>query len=147
MNHKWIKILIWTYIVLLIVEGAMRKWWMPSLSNPILVIRDPVLLVIYALALVGGIFPMNGFVITAGILAALSTVESIVAGQTNLLVTAYGVRINYLHLPLIWIVATVYTGRDVNRMGAFSLVAAIPMTGVMGIAATRKNAPMRSTSL
>src|ERR1051326_8238802 len=131
MNHKWIKILIWTYIVLLIVEGAMRKWWMPSLSNPILVIRDPVLLVIYALALVGGIFPMNGFVITAGILAALSTVESIVAGQTNLLVTAYGVRINYLHLPLIWIMASVFTRKDVERIGAFFLVAAIPMTWVM----------------
>ena len=67
---KWIKILIWSYIVLLILEGSLRKWWLPSLADPILIIRDPVALAIYALALGAGIFPLNGFVVFTGALAA-----------------------------------------------------------------------------
>src|SRR6476620_7839515 len=125
---KWIKILIWVYIVLLIVEGSMRKWWLPSLADPILVIRDPVLLAIYGLAIMVGIFPTNGFVMCLWALAAASGVESIIAGQSNLLVTAYGIRINYLHLPLIWVMGSVVTRKDVERIGALFLLIAIPMT-------------------
>jgi deoxyadenosine/deoxycytidine kinase len=35
------------YFGLLLVEGALRKWLLPQLSDPLLVIRDPVVLLIY----------------------------------------------------------------------------------------------------
>ena len=35
---------IWLYIVLLIFEGALRKWFLPSLATPLLVIRDPIVI-------------------------------------------------------------------------------------------------------
>ena len=126
-----IKILIWTYIVLLLGEGALRKWFLPSFSDPLLIVRDPVVLAIYALALASGLFPTNRFIIVIAVLAGLSAVASLLGGHHNLLVLAYGLRINYLHLPLIWIMGRVLDRREVERIGAFLLVMAIPMTLIM----------------
>jgi hypothetical protein len=126
-----IKLLIWVYLVLLLVEGALRKWVFPSLSDELLIVRDPVVLAIYFLALAAGIFPTNRFVIAIAVLAVLSTVASLLGGHDNLLVLAYGLRINYLHLPLMWIMGRVLNRRDVERIGAFLLVMAIPMTLIM----------------
>ena len=35
-----IRRLIWLYFWLLLIEGALRKWVAPSLSNPLLIIRE-----------------------------------------------------------------------------------------------------------
>lgn len=129
--HRSIKLLIWLYIALLLVEGALRKWILPSLADPLLVVRDPVVLAIYALALRAGIFPVNRFILALGALAAFSTVASVLGGHMHPLVIAYGLRINYLHLPLIWVMGEVLDRRDVERIGAGLLLAAIPMTLVM----------------
>lgn len=126
-----IKVLIWAYLVLLLTEGALRKWVVPELSDQLLIVRDPVVLAIYVLALLAGIFPTNRFIVALTVLAGLSVMASLFGGHRNLLVIAYGVRINYLHLPLIWIMGSVLNRRDVERIGAFLLVAAIPMTLIM----------------
>ncbi|MBC7365274.1 MAG: hypothetical protein H7343_00460, partial [Undibacterium sp.] len=126
-----IKLLIWLYLVLLIAEGALRKWVLPALADPLLVVRDPVVLAIYALALVAGFFPSNRFIAALAALAALSAAASVLGGHTHPLVIAYGLRIDYLHLPLIWIMGAVFDRRDVKRIGAFLLLMAIPMTLIM----------------
>ena len=72
--EKMIKALIWLYVVLLIFEGALRKWVLPSLSDPLLIIRDPVAIGIYLMALSSGRFTINGFVITNFALTAASNV-------------------------------------------------------------------------
>ncbi|MBC8009652.1 MAG: hypothetical protein H7067_06115 [Burkholderiales bacterium] len=131
MSHRSIKLLIWLYLALLLVEGALRKWVLPSFSDPLLVVRDPVVLLIYALALREGVFPINRFMLVIGALAALSAAASVLGGHTHPLIIAYGLRINYLHLPLIWVMAEVLDRRDVERIGAGLLLAAIPMTLVM----------------
>jgi hypothetical protein len=129
--EKLIKLLIWVYVVLLIFEGALRKWVMPSLSDPLLVVRDPVVIAIYVLALSSGRFPFNGFMATICALAAASVAFSFAGGHTNVLVLAYGLRINYGHLPLIWIMGQVLTRQDVEKLGSFLLLVALPMTAVM----------------
>ena len=129
--EKMIKALIWLYVVLLIFEGALRKWVLPSLSDPILIIRDPVAMAIYLLAFASGRFPLNGFVLATFALAAASAVASLIGGQTNLLVLAYGLRINYFHLPLMWVMANVLTRKDVEKLGSLLLLIAIPMTALM----------------
>lgn len=126
-----LKFLIWLYLVLLIAEGALRKWVAPSLADELLIVRDPVVLALYLLALAGGFFPANRFIAVLTALAGLSVITSLLGGHHNLLVIAYGVRINYLHLPMIWIMDRVLDRRDVERIGACLLVLAIPMTLVM----------------
>lgn len=126
-----IKVLIWIYLILLLAEGALRKWAFPAFSDELLVVRDPVLLAIYALAAAAGLFPANRFIAVIAALAGLSVVASLLGGHRNLVVIAYGVRINYLHLPLIWIMGRVLDRRVVERLGAFLLIMAIPMTLIM----------------
>ena len=41
-NRRKVQLLLWTYFWLLIFEGALRKWVLPGLSNPLLIVRDPV---------------------------------------------------------------------------------------------------------
>ncbi len=129
--EKLLKRLIWLYLILLIFEGALRKWVLPSLSDPLLIIRDPVVMAIYVLAFFTGRFPMNGFIAATGVLALGSAMASLFAGNTNPLVVAYGLRINYAHVPLIWVMAQTLTRRDVERIGCFVLFVAIPMTLLM----------------
>ncbi len=126
-----IKSLIWLYVALLIFEGALRKWVLPGLSDALLVVRDPVVILIYLLALGQARFPFNGWLTMALALACASLCGSFLAGQDNVYVTLYGLRTNYMHLPLIWVMANVLTRRDVERICQALLLLAIPMTGLM----------------
>ena len=40
-DYAFIKKLIWAYFLLLLFEGALRKWFLPGLSQGLLIIRDP----------------------------------------------------------------------------------------------------------
>lgn len=126
-----IKLLIWLYLILLIFEGSLRKWVFPEAADLLLIVRDPVVLLIYVLALVQQRFPVNGFIVTIAILAVISVFFSLATGQHNLVVMLYGLRINYVHLPLIWVMGAVMNVKDVRWIGSFLLLIAIPMTIVM----------------
>jgi hypothetical protein len=55
--------MIWLYFVLLIGEGALRKWIVSSLGAPLFVIRDPLVLLIYLQAVGCRRFPVSGAVV------------------------------------------------------------------------------------
>src|SRR5438128_12425793 len=74
---RHIRFLIWVYLILLILEGSLRKWIVPEYSNPLLVVRDPVVILIYILALRARVFPFNRYVISLGIIGVVSAVVSI----------------------------------------------------------------------
>lgn len=126
-----IKALIWLYLLLLVFEGSLRKWVLPDYSDVLLIARDPVVIAIYLLTLARGGFPLNGWVLTTGALTAASYAASLLAGQDNFYITLYGIRTNYLHLPLIWVMATTLTRRDVENLGKAVLLLTIPMTLLM----------------
>jgi hypothetical protein len=126
-----LKALIWLYIVLLIFEGSLRKWVLPGLAEPLLIVRDPVVLLIYAIAASKGWFPKNAFMVAIAGLIVASIILSFLAGQGNLVILGYGLRTNYLHFPLIWVMAKVLDRRDVEHIGLGLLLLAIPMTLLM----------------
>ncbi len=136
---KYVHRLLWVYLFLLIFEGALRKWIVPQLSNPLLIVRDPVVIAIYLFAFRTGVFPRNLFVTSLGIIAALSWVVSVLvllpylSPKIVLFVTLYGVRSNFLHLPLIFVIANVFNADDVKKMGWWILVGLIPMTLLMAL--------------
>jgi hypothetical protein len=123
-----IKALIWLYLALLIFEGALRKWYLPSLSNPLLIVRDPVVILIYLMALSNGYFPFNGFVMADVFLALLSFVGGVISPDSNIIVTLIGLRCYYLHLPLIFVMERVMDREDVLKMGRALIWLALPMT-------------------
>jgi hypothetical protein len=127
----WLKRLVWIYFWLLIVEGALRKWVLPGFANPLLVVRDPVAILIYLIALGGGLFPRNALVIATIGLGIVSAIASLVVqaqgGQGNLFITLYGLRTNFLHLPLIFLLPKVFTAVDFTRLGRWLIILAFPM--------------------
>lgn len=130
-RFKTIKRLIYLYIFLLLFEGAFRKWITPGLSNPLLIIRDPVVLMIYILASKERCFPMNGFVVVAVILGFFSFLFGMFSDYSNLFITIYGLRINYFHVPLMFIFPYIFTRDEVYTMGKYLLLAAVPIAMIM----------------
>src|SRR6059058_4204929 len=134
-----IRRLIHLYLFLLIIEGALRKWIVPQFSNPLLLVRDPVVLAIYFLAWRAHVFPRNRFILSLAVIAAISWIVSIfvldpyLPMSRMLLVTAYGFRSNFLHLPLIFIFASVFDADDVRRIGWWILLGMIPMSLLMAL--------------
>lgn len=124
------KRLLWLYFVLIVIEGALRKWVVPGLSEPLLIIRDPVALGIYAFALMSGRFPFRGAIFVLVVLAMLSAVFAAIAGAPPF-VALYGVRINYFHVPLIFIMADLLTRKDVLAFGRAVLWLSLPIGALM----------------
>jgi hypothetical protein len=133
----YIRRLLWLYIFLLVVEGALRKWVVPQLSNPLLLVRDPIVLLIYAVAIPARVWPRNVFMYCLIPIALLSWIVSVfvlepyIPMSRVLIVTVYGFRSNFLHLPLIFIFANVFDAEDVKRIGWWILLGMIPMGLIM----------------
>jgi hypothetical protein len=141
-NQKVIKRLkwaIWLYFFLLIFEGVFRKWILPQYSDVLLVVRDPVALVIYMLAIKARLFPRNNYILSLGIIAILSWLVSLVVLEQYLslkpliLVTGFGFRSNFLHLPLIFVIGRALNAEDVKKLGRWILIGLIPMSLLLAV--------------
>jgi hypothetical protein len=136
---KYVRGLIWTYFILLIFEGSLRKWVLPQYSDVLLVVRDPVVLATYALAIRGRVFPNTGYVVSLAVIGVLSWLVSLVvleqylSLQPLILVTGFGFRSNFLHLPLIFIIGKVFDHDDLLKLGKWILIGSIPMAILLAI--------------
>lgn len=118
--------LIWVYLGLLIIEGALRKWVVPGLSTPLLIVRDPVVIAIYAAAMQARAFPANSIIRMSFWLCLLSFFASSIANVEHPGVTLFGLRTNFLHLPLIFVIPAVFDHRHVLQVGnALMLIAPV----------------------
>lgn len=131
-NHSFIKKLIWVYFLLLLFEGALRKWFLPGLSQGLLIIRDPLVIWIYYLCYARGLFPINNKYLTKCLYwVILAVLLSFIINQAHPLTIAYGARTNLLHFPLIFIMGRILTWKDVIQFGKAFLILAGPMTWVV----------------
>lgn len=119
---------IWAYFLLLIFEGALRKWLLPGLATPLLIIRDPVALwLLLTLARRRDLFPMNGYIIIMAIIAVVGMITAVLLGHGNLPVALFGARILLIHFPLIFVIGRIFTRSDVVAVGRVMLWITIPM--------------------
>jgi hypothetical protein len=131
-DYAFIKKLIWVYFLLLLFEGALRKWFLPGLSQGLLIIRDPIVIWIYYLCYAQGIFPLdNKYLQRCFQWVALAVLLSFLINRAHPFTIAYGARTNLLHFPLIFIMARVLTFKDVLNFGKAFLMLALPMTWVV----------------
>jgi hypothetical protein len=121
------KLGIWLYFFLLIFEGALRKWVLPGLATPLLIIRDPLGLWLIFIALKKGLIPSNIFLNLMLLIAFASFFTAIFIGHGNLLVALFGARILLIHFPLIFIIGNVFDREDVEKMGKAIVMISIPM--------------------
>src|SRR3954470_21884101 len=134
-----LKRLIWLYFFLLIFEGVFRKWLLPQFSDVLLVVRDPVVLLIYMVAIKARLFPRNNYILVLGIIGLLSWLVSLVVLEPYLplkplfLVTAFGFRSNFLHMPLIFVIGQALDADDVKKLGRWVLIGLLPMCVLLAI--------------
>lgn len=127
-NLSTLKKAIWIYFFLLIFEGALRKWVLPGLAAPLLIVRDPIAIWILIAANKKHLFVLNGYVLGFIVISILAIVTAMTVGHGNIFVAVYGARIFLLHFPLIFVIGKVFDREDVIRVGKVILYMAIPMT-------------------
>ncbi len=118
---------IWVYLFLLIFEGALRKWVLPQLATPLLLVRDPIVIWLYFVALQKG-WLRNTYVQLICFVSSVSLIITLIAGHQNLIVGLFGWRIYFFHFPMMFIMAKLLSRRDILKMGEFLLYMSIPMT-------------------
>lgn len=119
--------LLWLYLWLLIFEGALRKWFLPGLQQPLILVRDPIAIYLVCVGLQRG-WIRSGFAKTMMVVSTISLVLTMVVGHQNLIVGLFGWRIYFFHFPMIFVMAKVLTRDDLMKMVRFILYMSIPMT-------------------
>ncbi|WP_411826044.1 hypothetical protein [Luteolibacter sp. AS25] len=132
-NNKDLKLGIWAYFLLLIFEGALRKWVLPSLATPLLVVRDPLAILLLGLAFNRGLLVLNGYIITMGVIGIVGIYTALYLGHGNFTVAFFGARILLFHFPLMFVIKRVFTRRDVLLIGKALLWITIPMTVLIAL--------------
>ncbi|RYZ30145.1 MAG: hypothetical protein EOO10_03855 [Chitinophagaceae bacterium] len=119
---------VWLYFLFLLFEGALRKWFLPGLATPLLVVRDPIAIWLIFRSIQLGLFPFNVYSFCMSVIALVSFFATLHFGHGNIYVAAYGLRIFLLHFPLIFIIARIFDRQDVIQVGKFVVWLTIPMT-------------------
>jgi len=130
---KLIKQLIWLYFFLLIFEGALRKWFLPGFSDVLLVVRDPLLLLIYLQAFTRNRFPLNNVVAGMFILGVISVMLAMTVGHGNPIVAAFGFRTNFLAVPLVFLMPKIFDRSDVLKFAKVTLWITLGMTPLIAL--------------
>ncbi len=118
---------IWLYFFLLVFEGALRKWVLPGLSAPLLIIRDPVAIALLFMAARRNMLAFNHYIVGMGLIGIVGILTAIFLGHKNLSVALFGARIILIQFPLIFVIGRVFTYADVIKMGKVILYISIPM--------------------
>lgn len=127
-----LKKLFWAYFLLLIFEGALRKWIVPELSAPLLLIRDPLGLLILLEAFRTNKWPrkwsgVTGFLAVAILL--LCAVQLIVSSNPWA-AALYGVRSYLLPFPVAFVMGENLTAEDLRKFGLCTLWILLPLTAL-----------------
>jgi hypothetical protein len=128
-RERKIQLLLWSYFWLLIFEGALRKWVVPGLSDPLLLARDPICIAAIAL---GWPYLMHGVnqvcILTLYSIAGAAMVLAMLFGHKDWFTALFGARIILLHFPLIFLFGAVFTSDDAWKFAKALLLISIPMT-------------------
>lgn len=128
-----LKLGVWAYFFLLIFEGALRKWFLPGLASPLLVVRDPLVVWLLLAAVYYRLFPINGYTIGSLLIGFVSMFTAVLLGHGSLPVAVFGSRILLLHVPLVFVIGQLFTPDDVVKLGRLTLWIALPMTVLIAL--------------
>jgi hypothetical protein len=118
---------VWIYFLLLIFEGALRKW-IPGLATPMLVARDPLVLWMCYRMWKNNTLPSGLYLAAIVVIGIIATITALLLGHGSFLVAIYGLRPLLIHFPMIFIIGTLFTKEDVIKLGRMVLIIAVPMT-------------------
>lgn len=118
---------IWVYFLLLLFEGGLRRWVLPGLATPLLVVRDPIALWLIVVCLQRKILIPAYSLSLMTIIGVLGLIAALTVGHGNPFVALFGARILLIHFPMMFVIRSVFTRKDVVYLGKVMLMLAIPM--------------------
>ena len=117
----------WLYLVLIFVEGAMRKWFMPGLSDLWMICREPI--VIWTVLTLMNTRYLNSLIAKTFMgIGVITFITTLIFGHHNIAVAIYGLRIWFFHIPYIFIMAEKLNRTDLIRICQFLIIVFLPMT-------------------
>ncbi len=125
-----LKKLFWAYFLLLIFEGALRKWIFPQLSAPLLLVRDPIGILIIAEAYRESKWPAKWSTVVGALSIGLLAicVTQLVAGDNPWFAAVYGLRSYLLPFPIAFIMGENLGEEDLRKFGVAILWITLPLT-------------------
>ena len=120
--------IVFLYILLLFTEGALRKWGIPSLSNVLLLIRDPVAILLLFKYMFARRSFVNNYTLAMTVIGVISFATTMIFGHGNVIVGAYGLRTILLHFCVVFVIGDLLDKDDVIWIGRKLLVVSVPVT-------------------
>lgn len=131
-SKKRIEVLVWIYFFLLIFEGALRKWFLPFMSNELILVRDPFAIIIIFFAHKDNLLSrVSKMYFIFPLIGVLSFIMTLLVGHGSLPVAIFGLRPFILHLPLVFIIGLILDRRFVVKLGIVVMYLLIPMTIIL----------------
>ena len=124
-----LKKLFWLYFLLLIFEGALRKWVLPGFSAPLLLVRDPVAALIIIEAYRTNKWPQRWSAVIGLLACALLSlcVWQMILGNNSWIAAVYGLRSYLLPFPVAFIMGENLDADDLRKFGAATLLLMLPL--------------------
>lgn len=118
---------LYLYGLLLIFEGALRRWILPGLSGPLLLVRDPVAIYILFLSWKYHVLKVSRYLVSILVISAIAFYTAMFLGHGNIYVALYGLRITVLHFPLLFVIQAVFNKKNIETISRWMIVLSIPM--------------------
>jgi hypothetical protein len=116
---------------MLIFEGAFRKWFFPEYQQIIFFLRDPIVLVVYIIALRNNIFTRDEL-LSAGTVIAFLFIPliflQVLITKINVLTLIYGWRMYFFYLPLAFVIKDAFRHEDIHKLIRQTLYISIPLS-------------------
>lgn len=130
-----VKAIFFIYLLSLI-EGPLRKWFLPGLAGPLTLLRDPFVVILYLHCFSHGLIWLGGM---AGLWMGFAFVASIL-GLIQYLFSGFpiegwllGVRSYWLYMPMAFIIAATFRKSDVLRFLILNLWLSIPYSVLVAV--------------
>jgi hypothetical protein len=125
-----LKKLFWLYFLLLIFEGALRKWVLPGFSAPLLLVRDPVAILIIIEAYRTNKWPERWSVVIGVLACALLglCVWQMILEDNSWIAAVYGLRSYLLPFPVAFIMGENLDADDLRKFITAALWIMLPLT-------------------
>lgn len=126
-----IYILVVCFIIALFAEGILRRWVIPGFGYGLVFIRDPILLLIYVTAALGGfvgrnVRPLAVFIVVSAIYFAIVFIQ-ISSTALNPLIPAFGYRTYLFYFPLPFIMHHFLNRRHFENIIKMLLWCSVPI--------------------
>lgn len=128
-EHRTPRLVLFLYIFLLVFEGALRKWVLPSMSSVLVLARDPLVLYLLFYGSKRG-WLRNAWVHIAFLASFISLIVAL-ARDIHWEVAYYGSHSFLLYYPCIFVLPHILTMKDVYRIGVAFLLMSILMSALV----------------